>query len=488
MREIQLPPSAPALLESLRSIGYSFDSALADIIDNSLAAGATKVDVEFRPDGRMCIAVVDDGCGMSAANLVIAMQHGGVGPAVARESGDLGRFGLGLKTASLSQCRKLSVATLHDGELSGAVWNLSRVEETGAWTLGILESGDLESIPHLDRIHSQGHGTVVLWEQFDRALAGEANPADALGKLIDKARDHLGLVFHRFLKAEAGQRRIALRVNGLAVEGSDPFLSNQSTELPSQPLMVEGHQITFTPFILPHRSRLSHRQLAEIDGEDGLRRTQGFYVYRNRRLITSGTWFRLMRQEELTKLARVRVDIPNALDHLWHLDVKKSTASPPHEVRAGLLQVIEKIGGSSKRVYTHRGWKSKGHVARIWDRLETQRGVNYRINRDHPAVAAVMRSISDDRARDLNKLIAALEMTIPFDAIYADMASEREVEPDFSRDEIEEDLRVMLEAIVGALAGNPEARERLLAQVLMMEPFSGHADVTKRLLKEVRGA
>jgi len=194
-----------------------------------------------------------------------------------------------------------------------------------------------------------------------------------------------------------------------------------------------------------------------------------------------------MRQEELTKLARVRVDIPNALDHLWHLDVKKSTASPPHEVRAGLAQVIEQIGWASERVYTHRGWKTKDPVAHMWDRLETRGGVNYRINRNHPAVATVIQSIPSDRPQDLTRLLVALEMTIPFNWIYADMAAERQVDQDMSPSEIEDELRVMLQAILGALADNPDGRERLLAKLRVTEPFSEYAEVTKRLLKEVRG-
>ncbi len=229
---------------------------------------------------------------------------------------------------------------MHHGKLHGAAWDLDRVKETGEWTLMLLDEDEVAALPHVDRVRANGRGTLVLWQELDRALAGEADPADALGRLMDKARSHLGLVYHRWISAELGQSRIVLSMNGLPVEASDPFLTSVSTEQPSQKLNVEGRQITFTPYILPHRSRLSKKQLAEIDGEDGLRRSQGFYVYRQRRLITSGTWFRLMRQGELTKLARVRVDIPNALDHLWQLDVKKSTATPPQQVRQGLQQVI----------------------------------------------------------------------------------------------------------------------------------------------------
>ena len=485
MREIQLPPNAPALLKSLRAIGYSFDSALADVIDNSLAAGATRVDVWFPPRTPLSVAIVDDGTGMSADGLIAAMQHGGVGPDEARADGDLGRFGLGLKTASFSQCKRLTVATVRHGELHGAVWDLERIEATGDWTLALLNEADIAALPHVDTVRAAGHGTLVLWEALDRALAGEADPADALGRLMDKARLHLGLVYHRWIRAELGQPRIVLSMNGLAIEPTDPFLTSVSTEQPSQTLNVEGSQITFAPFILPHRSRLSKKQLVEIDGEDGLRRSQGFYVYRQRRLITSGTWFRLMRQGELTKLARVRVDIPNALDHLWQLDVKKSTATPPHQVRQGLQQVIQKIGQGSEKVIIHRGWKEKGRITRLWDRLELPAGVNYGINRDHPAVSAIAAGMTPKSVREFDRLLDALELTIPFEAIYADVASERDLKPEPTRDEVEEGLRTMVEAMVAALAADARALEKLLKEVPTMEPFSSYPDVTKKLLQEV---
>lgn len=486
MREKSLPPNAPALLGSLRAIGYSFDSALADIVDNSIAAGAREVGIEFRPGANSYVAVIDDGTGMSPSGLEAAMQHGGVGPESLRREDDLGRFGLGLKTASLSQCRRVTVVTVQNSELSGAVWDLDRIEATAGWTLGLLDDDELDATPHVDRIRRSGHGTVVLWEVLDRALAGEVTPDDALGQLIDRARGHLGLVFHRYIRPDAGSLKLALRINGLEVEGADPFLTSLSTELPTQPLAVDGHEIRFTPFILPHRSRLSRKQLALVDGEDGLRRNQGFYVYRSRRLITSGTWFRLIKQEELTKLARVRVDIPNALDHLWHLDVKKATAVPPHQVRAGLNQVIARIAGSSKRVYTHRGWKERSHVTRLWDRLETNVGVNYRINRDHPTVTSHLAILDPPAARSFERVMQTLEMTIPFDAIYADIASEREVTTRLKTNEVEDRLRGLIEGLVAALRDDPDALHRALEQLPAMEPFAEHAHITRKIIAEVR--
>jgi hypothetical protein len=487
LREIDLPPSAPALLGSLRAIGYSFDSAVADIIDNSVAADARTVDLEFRVAGDMYVAIVDDGLGMSSETLERAMQHGGFGPDRERDPADLGRFGLGLKTASLSQCRRLTVASLKDNVLSGAEWSLARVDATGRWTLGVLDDDDLGQLPHIERLRGSGHGTIVIWRELDRALGGEADPGDQLGKLVDASREHLALVFHRYLKPDAGLRQLIIRINGHAIKGSDPFLSAKSTQLPPQSIKVDRHQITFTPFILPHRSLMTKQQILDVDGQDGLRRTQGFYVYRNRRLISSGTWFRLMRQDEMTKLARVRVDIPNALDHLWHIDVKKSTATPPMQVRAGLTQVLDRIGVTSRKVITHRGWKARESVTRLWNRLETPTGVNYQVNRDHPSVAALLSAHEPSGRAMAARLLVALEMTLPFQEIYVDIASEREVTPDFAGDEVEEELRGML-AVILETARAFGSIAKALQSIPVLEPFNRYPATTKRLLSEVPDA
>ncbi len=138
-REISLPPIAPAMLESMRAIGYSFDAALADIIDNSITASATRVEVQVRRQPSLYVAVVDDGTGMSSDQLQEAMRYGGIGPTATRSDHDLGRFGLGLKTASLSQCRRLTVVSMRDGVLGGAVWDLDTIAATNDWTLTLLD-------------------------------------------------------------------------------------------------------------------------------------------------------------------------------------------------------------------------------------------------------------------------------------------------------------------------------------------------------------
>jgi hypothetical protein len=426
--EIILPPLAPVLLESLRAIGYSFEAALADVIDNSISADARQIQVRFSPYETPYAAIIDDGVGMCADELVRAMRHGSHDPKLKRPSRDLGRFGLGLKTASLSQCRRLTVASIQRGILSARRWDLDLVERRGDWILTGLKENELAALPCLDILKGQERGTLVVWQNFDRLAASESSIEAALGERIDRAREHLALVFHRLLNPDRGTSALSLSINNNPVEPLDPFLTaHKATQaLPEGKFDIDGQVVRVAPYILPHISKLTAEQLRTAGGEEGLRHQQGFYIYRNRRLINWGSWFRLIRLQEMTKLARVLVDIPNSLDHLWTLDVKKSTAFPPEVIRNELKLIVDRIADSSRRVYTYRGRRANNdEIVHCWDRQLVRGGVSYFLNRDHPVVAALESVISDEHVPLFEKLLETIESTFPFDSLYADMASER---------------------------------------------------------------
>src|SRR5579859_4999212 len=122
-------------MQSLRSVGYSTSTALADLVDNSISAQARTIRISVTMNSRPFVAICDDGLGMDEATLLAAMRFGSRDPRHPRQGAELGRFGLGLKTASLSQCRKLSVATLQDGRLSIARWDLDECDHRGTWWL-----------------------------------------------------------------------------------------------------------------------------------------------------------------------------------------------------------------------------------------------------------------------------------------------------------------------------------------------------------------
>lgn len=473
----------------MRAIGYSFESALADIVDNSISADAKTIQIRFLPYGEPYVAVLDDGDGMTPEMLVEAMRHGSKDPRLVRASSDLGRFGLGLKTASLSQCRRLTVVSKRDRVISARRWDLDVVEKRQDWILTGVRPAELNSMPHYNELREMPAGTLVLWQVFDRLAAGESSIEVALGDRIDRARDHLSLVFHRYLSPGTVRKLgLSISINGNSLIAQDPFLtSNPATQaLPEEAFTIDGHRVTVAPYILPHISRLSAESLRLAGGEDGLRRNQGFYVYRNRRLINWGSWFRLIRQEEMTKLARVRVDVPNALDHLWTLDVKKSAAFPPEAVRNNLKITVERISEGSRRVYTFRGRRANSDdVVHLWDRSAVRGGVVYAINREHPLITALESVMPDGSLPLFQKFLQSAERTFPFDALYADMASERRPNANKTDQNTREEMYDLALRMLDVIGRESESAARFVRGIASIEPFSRYPDDTESLKEKL---
>ncbi|MGV8120415.1 MAG: ATP-binding protein [Candidatus Xenobiia bacterium LiM19] len=483
--ELIVAPHAPALIESMRSVGYTLESAIADLIDNSISAGARKISIRYSPFDNPYVAVLDDGLGMGDEELTEAMRHGRPDLWNVRAANDLGRFGLGLKTASLSQCRRLTVISIKEDIISARCWDLDLIAERQNWILKIPSSEEIEEFPLIGELKGNGHGTVVLWQHLDRIGAGEISIDRALREKMDVVREHLSLVFHRYLSGEQGIEKLEIRLNENPVQSFDPFLPwhHATQPLQEEQISVEGHAVLIKPFILPHISKLTRQEMSQAGGEEGLRRNQGFYIYRNRRLIIWGTWFRLTKQEELSKLARVRVDIPNALDHLWTLDIKKSVAHPPEEVRQNLRRIVEKIVGTSRRVYTYRGRRTgNNRLIHTWNRVEGREGVCYLVNREHPVVSALLNRVDDDEKRMLELLLETVERTFPADSLYADMASEQPRY--FEEEDLREKFLEIARCLLMAASTIEGGRERLLGSLMTLEPFCYHPEIAESIIKE----
>lgn len=486
MGELIHPPSARALINSLRAIGYSFDAALADIVDNSITANAHAIRISMRAGSSPYVAILDNGHGMPRQVLIEAMRHGGVGPNVPRGEHDLGRYGLGLKTASLSQCRRLTVASIAEGDLSVASWDLDEIERRDDWVLSLLSNDETKSVPGVSELVEQGIGTLVLWENFDRAVAGESSPGNAIERLVDGSREYLSLVFHRFLSPDGDEEPVEISINGLNLKAIDPFLSsNRRTEkLPPELIYIDGQPVRIQPYILPHLSNIKEEELLASGGRERLKASQGFYVYRSRRLITSGTWFRMVHHDELNKLARVRVDVPNSLDYLWDLDVKKSQANPPEEVRKALRRIVERITQKSQNVFKERRRRAKGGaVTHLWDRARIREGICYVINREHPFVMDCLDALSNAQRSNLERLMSMVEVGLPVAAIYADMANDRSVE--IPEETVLEELSTELAAKLQAIGNDTVAREKFLAALPKLDPFSMYPVITRNLIKEL---
>lgn len=434
MKSTELTPFAPSFMESSRAIGYSLEAAVSDIIDNSITAKAENIEVNFFPehsDGPY-IYILDDGCGMTEPVLEEAMRYGSRSPTEVRAEDDLGRYGLGMKTASLSQCRKMTVLTKSGGKMSGRSWDLDFVLKKKTWSLLILEEEDMRLVPGYDKLVNQDQGTIVVWQNLDRLFAGDLDPKNALGKKMDILRDHLSLVFHRYIAGEQGIRKTRISLNNRPVIPTDPFLSGKSTQtFDDEIIRIENSEIVVRPYTLPHLSKLTKEEIDSLGGKDGLRKGQGFYVYRNKRLLIWGEWFRLMRKGELSKLARIRVDIPNSLDDLWVLDIKKSTATPPEVVRRNLAHFIDKVAAESKRKWTYRGKKEQEKPeTKIWNRLLTRdKSVMYEINAEHPIISGFIEQHPETK-RQLLSILKQIQLNLPLNQLYVDLTNDEKIDND----------------------------------------------------------
>ena len=276
-------------------------------------------------------------------------------------------------------------------------------------------------------------------------------------------------------------RKVTISINEGPIEPFDPYMQwHKATQLlQTEVIQIDADKVVVKPYILPHQSKLKATEIERAGGKEGLRRDQGFYVYRNKRLISWGTWFRLARQEELTKLARVQVDIPNSLDHLWELDIKKSVAYPPEIVRQNLKRIMERIVESSRRVFVYRGRSSStGNIVCAWNKITDRQGVSYHINPEHPLFSKLLAQLNEQQKRLLHALVSAIETNLPVDAIYADMgADHRNVH---QRAQTEEHIIELARALIST-TGNEEEADQLLSKLQLVEPFCHYPELIGKM-------
>lgn len=355
------PPKPAALIESLRAFGYDAQTAIADLIDNSITAQARNIWIDFIWDGTASVVSIrDDGVGMSEQDLVNAMRVGSRSPRDPREPNDLGRFGLGMKTASFSQCRILTVASKQrDSRVVSRTWDLDFVVESDEWLLLREPPHAVKSIA--DALGTQQTGTVVIWSFLDRlvnnAVTEDRAAENAFYATADRIRDHLAMVFSEYLR---GRSAITIYVSGHPIAEWDTFLAghNATQILPAEPLRWRGEEVRVTPFVLPHHTRMTPSEWEQAGGVYGWNAHQGFYIFRNKRMLVAGDWLGLgFTKEEHYKLARIRIDLSSQSDFDWHLDVKKSRAWPPNELRDQLKRIAKLARSRASEVYRHRGRK-----------------------------------------------------------------------------------------------------------------------------------
>ncbi len=434
------PPKPEAMISSLRAFGYDLSMAIADLIDNSIFAGAKNIEVDYDwNDGKPWIRIIDDGGGMSESCLKDAMRLGSQSPLKERDTNDLGRFGLGLKTASFSQCRLLTVKTkLESGEAALRCWDLDHVVSSNRWELSTKAPyGGAQLLNCLDPMT---YGTVVLWQKLDRVVQEEKEYAEGDLKNAEEhfnarfktVAQYLEIVFHRYL---AGKNVVKIEVGRHECRDWDPFLTgNQFTQELSTERFDDG-RVVVTPYILPHVSKRTTQETEIGAGLHGWNAHQGFYIYRNRRMIIPGGYLDFdFTPEEHFKLCRIQVDIPNNLDHDWSIDVRKATASPPAKIRGDLERIAKATRAKAVQVYRARtgnirNVSGRSHQYDVWIKKRRGEKILYRINLEHPIIEEILNEVKPKKSW-VRKLFHLIENTVPHRVIIQDNAEHEDCHVD----------------------------------------------------------
>lgn len=485
VREVEASPYASALSEGLRDFGYDLKTALADIIDNSITAAASEVKLVAMTAAKSPFIVVsDNGAGMTESELIEAMRFGSKHPLNHRDSDDLGRFGLGLKSASFSQCRRLTVITRKEGNISCARWDLDRIHQHNNWLLIMIEHP--KTVNGYEFLPSTG--TVVVWEKLDRLTAGiNDNPAkrtELINAELTSAEYHLRLVFHRFL--EGNSPALSIYLNSRRLEPLDPFASNHpSTQRdPEEVLHLSKGTVCFRCYTLPHHKKMTKDEWKEIGGHEGHLQSQGLYIYRENRLIIAGGWLGLVKQAELTKLCRIAVDIPNTMDAEWKIDVKKASARLPPSVRERLKKIVERLTETSKRTYRSRGQRLVD-VDRhpLWNRTFVAGEVSFRPNLEHPVIETYAEQLPDQLKAGFYRCIRLVGSTLPIDSLHAELVGNEDA---VVSDNVEEaDLEEYVRSVASALMENGENQQALFHMMQNYPFLRANWETVSRILDDM---
>lgn len=468
-------PEASSMIETFRAIGYSIEAAIADIIDNSIPANAKNIWINFDWKGSdTWLSVMDDGHGMNNEELIQAMKPGSRNPLDDRTTKDLGRFGLGLKTASFSQCRKLSVVSLKENEEPVFwTWDLDFVNETKAWNL-LKYVPDEEKVN--EKIRRNPSGTIVIWNDIDRLVKNLNSDDDkALNKFLqtmEQVKKHLAMVFHRFIE----NGKIKIHFQDRTIEAWNPFLTVQPATQPFPNEPLQNGRVTCKGYVLPHKSKITDEIYKDAEGPKGWNEQQGFYIYRNERLLLAGDWLGMFRKEEHYKLARILIDLPNSLDAEWQIDIKKSVARPPMALRDQLRAYAGKVRNQAVEVYRHKGRTARQLPGQtfvpLW--VEHKRGDKwfYKINRGHPLLNEIKDQAQSEPQKAIERLIRFVEETIPTKSIYIKEAEESEVLGKPFEGIDQEPIRKAMKQMYDKLINEGKTDETAKALIFNIEPFN----------------
>ncbi|PAF36770.1 ATP-binding protein [Terribacillus saccharophilus] len=466
-------PSAAPVIQALRSIGYNASTAIADLVDNSLDAKASSIKINFtyiETDGM--ITIYDNGFGMTEEMLQIAMSIGSKDPREYRGANELGRFGMGLKTASFSLGKRLSVLTKKDGLYNERCWDLDHVSECNEWQL-------FTSIPEEVKLQMgdirEESGTVVCIDKLDRFMGvGRKRKLKETSfyNKVSRINRHLEFVFHSILE----KKEVSMFINGKETEPWDPFMKCHPNTLEGemQILRINDNRIKVQYFILPHASHLTESEYKKVGGYKGWRDHQGLYIYRENRLLYFGDWMGLFPKDAASQLARVRIDLPNAADSDWQVDIKKSGINLPEDAKRRLEAISSIARKVSRDIFyfrTQSGPRNlsvKGNL-NTWEQSGSEDGPQFILNRNHPILSELLKNLDDENAKLLNLYLKFVQLGSPSNIIDSPKVPEEEVQevPDSQKELVVQFASSMMQLNVA------ENEEQLLNILLTQPAFDG---------------
>ncbi len=474
-------PEAASMIETFRAIGYSLETAVADIIDNSITACAKQISIQRIWDGsNSIITIKDDGIGMTNDELIYAMRPGAKNPLADRDENDLGRFGLGLKTASFSQCRKLTVISKKNNSISFWTWDLDYVAECKKWNLIRWCPDTFKN--SLDDVAT---GTIVIWSELDRIIPANTNNEDDAAKekfsiALNKVRNHIAMTFHRFIE----EKKITFIWGSNDISPWNPFCPLE-TKTQSFPIEYLPGKVSLSGFVLPHKHNFSDETAYHnAEGPKGWSGQQGFYVYRGKRLLISGDWLGLFRKEECFKLARIAIDLPNSQDAEWQIDIKKSKAFPPSYCKDQIEQYAKKVRSSAEEVFRHRGNILRQRAGQtfhpVWLEKKKDSNWSYVINRENPIIIQIRKQAETRPSESINQLFTLIESCVPTKTIFINEAKD-EGEQVTQKNIDETILSQTAKSMYNALIEQGKSPLQAKALLKIIEPYNYYEDLIDSL-------
>ena len=477
-------PDPESLLESIRSVGYSLKEAVSDLIDNSVSANATSIRVIINLEGDGEFHLIDNGDGMDHQKLVSSFRLGSTNPKKTRDENDLGRFGMGMKTASLSQCRSVTVTSKQNNSVVSRTLDLDEVNRQKKWIIG--EKAMLsEIVKQLDDLE---HGTIVSWEKIDhKNVSKEEN-----NNLLLDVRNYISLCFHRFM--ERTNNKISFYLNDVLIKPISPVV--EGSQVFSE-ISLDDIDSKMEAFTIPIRKdNNSFSVFNSLELFNGVENQQGIYIYRSDRLLCFGGWLGIVKPNNSYKLCRVIIDFKNnySSDSKWSIDIKKTKAEIPYEYRQEIKRFVQKAQkASSIKIGKFNRLEMGSSIRNLYENAElwfikknTKYGYwEYSLNIENPIFQGLLKKV---KKKELKVLLDIISRNIPI----ADIIDNNDEEPAnhdtlYAEIDIEDILaneKKQAQQLLQIFLQSGETKSEAIEKILSVEPFVRHKQELSDFLKK----